>query len=262
MALGLLFQEYASTVHINDLSRDVYAFWHTVLYGGDDLCNRIREIPVTMDEWHRQKEIYDRRERSDLADLGLATLFLNRTNRSGIISGGVIGGKHQNGRWKLDARFNKEEIIRRIQRIMRYRNRIRLYRRDAKEFTDGVLPEIGTNCLVFYDPPYLESGEDLYLNNYDMAAHRALEGSITRLRHPWLVTYDDAAVREGLFAAYRRVTYRLSYSAQERYKGNEVLFLSGLLKVPDLWSSDDVFMISSREGRYPVYATMNEQGGE
>ena len=257
IALGLLYREYASTVHINDLSRDVYAFWHTVLHRGSELCNRIRETPVTMDEWHRQRDVYERREQGDLGDLGFATLFLNRTNRSGIISGGVIGGKRQNGKWKLDARFNKDEIIRRIEKIGRYGSRIRLYRHDAKEFTDDVLPGLGSNCFVFYDPPYLESGEDLYLNNYDVEQHRALEESIARLRQPWLVTYDDAAIREGLFTAYRRVTYRLSYSAQKRYTGNEVLFLSERLRVPESWKFGGVFTISSPGGRYPVYATMN-----
>ena len=256
VALALLLREYASVVHINDLSRDVYAFWHTVLHNTSYLCKRIEEVPITMREWHRQREIYEDREQRELVELGFATLFLNRTNRSGIISGGVIGGRQQAGRWSLDARFNKQEIVRRIERIGRYKTRIRLYQRDAREFTDEVVPDLGRNCFVFYDPPYLESGEDLYLNDYDMEAHRDLEKSVSGLRHPWLVTYDDAAIRRRLFAVYRRVTYGLSYSAQKRYKGNEVMFLSHQLRLPDTWNSDGPFMISSRKSKFPVYAKM------
>ena len=113
MALTLLFEEYASAIHINDLSRPVYAFWHTVLNEADELCRRIDRVKVTMREWHRQHKIYEQRETADLADLGFAAFFLNRTNRSGIIGGGVIGGKGQGGDWKLDARFTKADLIRR-----------------------------------------------------------------------------------------------------------------------------------------------------
>ena len=107
IALALLLEEYASTVHINDLSRPVYAFWHTVLNHTLDLCRRIECVKVTMREWHRQRAIYEERDTADLGDLGFAALFLNRTNRSGIIGGGVIGGKHQNGEWALDVRSIK-----------------------------------------------------------------------------------------------------------------------------------------------------------
>src|SRR5216684_2471245 len=127
IALDLLFREYASVVHINDLSRPVYAFWHTVLNDTAELCQRIRRVKVTMREWHRQRAVYERRGTTDLSDLGFAALFLNRTNRSGIIGGGIIGGKDQKAKWLIDARFNKDELIHRIRKIGRYANRIRLY---------------------------------------------------------------------------------------------------------------------------------------
>ena len=151
IALALLFGEYASVVHINDLSRPVYAFWYSVLNDTDALCDRIQRVDVTIDEWHRQRGVYDNRDAADVDDLGFATLFLNRTNRSGIVSGGVIGGKHQTGNWDLDARFNRDELIRRIKRVGRYRSRIRLYRLDALDFTNTVVPTL-RNAFTFYDP--------------------------------------------------------------------------------------------------------------
>jgi DNA adenine methylase len=256
LALALLLGEYAATIHINDLSRPVYAFWHAVLNDTAELCRRVERVKVTMEEWHRQRAIYDRRDTADLGDLGFSTLFLNRTNRSGIIAGGVIGGKHQTGPWGIDARFNKTELIQRIRKIGRYRNRIRLYQLDALEFTNEVLPRVGPNAFTFYDPPYIENGEDLYLNNYKLNDHRQLAARITQLEQPWVVTYDQAAVRANLYHGHRRIVYGLSYSAQDRYKGQEVMFLSNRLKLPSEWPRSGRFLMASTGSSHFVYGTM------
>jgi DNA adenine methylase len=256
IALALLFEEYASMIHINDLSRPVYAFWHAVLYDTTELCRRVEHVKVTMKEWRRQRAVFEQRETADLGDLGFAAMFLNRTNRSGIIAGGVIGGKHQTGAWAIDARFNKSELIQRIRKIGRYASRIKLYQMDALDFTNTVLPGAGANAFAFYDPPYLENGEDLYLNNYELGDHRQLAERVAQLEQPWVVTYDRAAVRAELYSSHRRLVYGLPYSANSRYEGREVMFLSNRLTLPCTWLRRGQFSMTPPHSAYPLYGKM------
>lgn len=258
LALALLFEEYAATIHINDLARPVYAFWDSVLNDTEALCRRIERTPVTMKEWHKQHAVYENREEADLSDLGFATFFLNRTNRSGIIGGGVIGGKQQTGEWGVDARFTKDELIARIRRIGRYRNRIRLYQQDALAFTKDVITGLRGDVFCFFDPPYIDKGGTLYLNNYDISDHRKLADRVVRLkRQKWVVTYDyEPAVEHDLYPTQRRLAFELSYSAQERRGGKEAMFLSDQLTLPEEWGKDVVIPMSHHRSEYPVFGTM------
>ena len=253
VALALVFEGYASTISINDVSRPVYAFWHTVLNDTERFCRRINRVHVTMDEWYRQRAIYDDQGKANLDDLGFATLFLNRTNRSGIIGGGVIGGKGQTGAWSIDARFNRKELVNRIQGISRYRSRIQLYNLDAKDFINSVVDGMGQSAFLFFDPPYIENGTKLYLNTYRIADHREIAKRIQPLKQPWIVTYDYSAVKHRLYASHRRIAYGLHYSAQSRYPGREVLFLSNTLRVPHAWERSRRFLMTPENSRYALY---------
>ena len=259
LALALLFEEYASVIHINDLSRPVYGFWDSVLNRTQELCERIKETPVTMEVWQHQREIYDNRNSADLFDLGFAALFLNRTNRSGIIGGGVIGGKRQTGVWALDVRFNKPELIRRIKKISRYRNRIQLYNSDALELTSNLLPTLGPNTFVFYDPPYIERGKALYLNEYTFEGHLTLAAKVNQLENPWVVTYDyEAAVQGKLYPYCRRLAYHLTYTTQEKYRGKEVMFVSRRLSLPVAWETVSLFDMAAHRSDHPIYGVVEK----
>jgi DNA adenine methylase len=232
IALALLFEQYVRRIHINDLDRAIYAFWHSVLNATESLCRLIRDTPVNIDEWHRQKQIQDDTDAS-LLPLGFSTFFLNRTNRSGIISGGVIGGKKQAGKWRLDARFNKPDLIARIENIARHRGRIHLYHLDASELIDEVLPDFPEDTVCYLDPPYYVKGQqELYTSYYKPDDHQHIARLVTSMDHLWIVSYDDVPEIRALYEGFRHVNYGLNYSAQDRYKGAEIMFFCSQLGVP------------------------------
>jgi DNA adenine methylase len=234
VALSLLFEEYASHIHINDLNRSVAAFWRVVLTDTDRLCSRVRSARATMAEWHRQKAVQVATEPDEL-DLAFSTFFLNRTARSGIISGGVIGGQDQTGHWKLDARFNREELVQRIQRIARFASRITFTSLDAANFLRDELTSI-KQPFVYLDPPYFSKGEGLYENFYQYEDHVEIAGLVKALECPWIVSYDHDPQIVRLYSVYRQRTYALSYSAADRYSGSEVMFFSRGLTIPKVES--------------------------
>ncbi|EBI1477225.1 TPA: DNA adenine methylase [Salmonella enterica] len=225
IAWYLLLNKHVRKVYINDLDPAIHAFWHSVLYRTDELCLLINSCPITLEEWHKQREIY-RNNTSDFLKLGFSTLFLNRTNRSGIIKAGVIGGKEQNGKYKIDCRFNKERIIEQIRSIAAMRDSIRLSNLDATHFIDEVLPLVEGKTLVNIDPPYYIKGKGLYQNFFEHNDHYRLFESVKRITHPWIVTYDDTPEIRGIYSEFSPEPFGLTYTAQIKYKGAEVIIHS------------------------------------
>jgi len=233
IAINLLLSEYASTIHLNDLDKSIHALWYSVLNSSDQFCKMIQDVRVNMTEWRKQKAIQKDRENHSMLEVGFSTFFLNRTNRSGIINAGVIGGKDQTGPWKINARFTKKELCSRIEKIAFYRSRIRLYNLDAATLITDILPTLPQKSLVYLDPPYYFKAQDLYQNHYTHDDHVAIAKLVkNKLKIPWIVSYDNAPEIIKLYHSFSTITYGMSYSAGDRYSGNEAMFFSRKVSIP------------------------------
>jgi DNA adenine methylase len=231
LALKLLLDGYVTHIHINDIDPAIHAFWYSVLNHSEELCERISTAKVSITQWYRQRAIHSRKT-SDKLGLAFATLFLNRTNRSGIITGGVIGGEDQAGDYPIDCRFYRETLTRRILRIARYSKQITLHRRDAKTYLGTVVPRLPKRTLVNLDPPYYEKGPELYRNHYTPRDHEELARSIRRVRQHWMVSYDDTPATRALYRGLPSCTQKHQYSAQDKRMGVELLVLDPRLQIP------------------------------
>ena len=231
IAWRLLLNGDMTEVWLNDIDPALFAFWTTVVNEPDALCERIRRRNVTMTQWHKQRAVLHDVESSRL-DLAYATLFLNRTNRSGILKGGVIGGKDQQGNYPLDCRFNKPELIHKIQRIHAYRDVITITRMDAEKCLKKWEKTLPPRGLINIDPPYYSQGRDLYLSFYEPEDHVRLAKLVRSLRVPWMLTYDDAPEIAALYAGLPLYRKSLIYYAQVKRRARELMVLAPSLRLP------------------------------
>jgi len=235
VALQLLFDGKASHIHINDADPAVYAFWMAATKRPGDLLALLDATPITMEEWFRCRSVLRDECVTDIVEKGFATLFLNRTNRSGILKAGVIGGKEQNGDYKLDARFKKDVIASRIEAIARRATDISVYCEDSLSLLARGATFLPKRTLIYLDPPYYVKGKGLYRNYYEHDDHAAIAKLLQKnnFKWPWVVSYDNVEQICAMYQLSQSLTYGLNYTAQRRYVGNEVMFFSQALSVPD-----------------------------
>lgn len=224
LALRLLYEEYANSIVINDLDPLVYAFWDVCINQSEQLIRWIEKIPVTIETWKKCKDIISNNKCIDNFNLASSFFFLNRTNVSGVLKGGVIGGLDQTGKYKIDARFNKNELIRRIKKIERFSNRIEVKNMDGINLIKEFVPYKGETFL-YLDPPYYEKGSNLYLNAYKDEDHKHLAAQVKKLSTPWLLSYDNHSFISNLYSKFEKRSYKLHHSTSNT-TGGEILVFS------------------------------------
>lgn len=236
VALFLLLEGFVEKITINDKDRSIYAFWHSVLNNTNKLCNLIENAELNIPEWRKQKEIQANKEKADLLSLGFSTFYLNRTNRSGIINAGVMGGIEQNGNYLMDCRFNKVELIQRIRNISKHKKNIRLYRKDAIKLIDKIQEEAKNENIIFYfDPPYYLKASSLYMNHYDKDDHEMVSDKIKAIKNiKWIVSYDNVPEIQKLYSDYPKKEFSFKHTAYESREGKEIMFFSDNLVQPEI----------------------------
>lgn len=228
LALRLLFEEYAGTIVINDLDPLVHAFWRMCINEPERFIRWIDRTPVTVTTWQRCKERIRRRDSEDEFVLATSFFFLNRTNVSGVLNGGIIGGVAQTGNYKIDARFNKVELIRRVEKIARFSNRIRVANLDGIALVKNCAAD-KTESFIYLDPPYYQKGANLYLNAFKDADHEKLAKFVSKLSTPWLLSYDNHSFITNLYPQFEKRAYKLQHSTSNKI-GDEVLIFSKITK--------------------------------
>lgn len=233
IAIELLLRGVVSRIVINDYDKGIWSFWKAVLTETDRFIEGLAVVPLTMEEWYRQRDICLMQNDKYSFELGFATFYMNRTNRSGIIKGGVIGGMDQSGLWKMDVRFNREALIRRIESIAGRKSDIKLYNKDINSFITRYIPLYGENALVYFDPPYFKKGKQLYMNYFKLEDHVRIERTIRdHVQCDWIITYDNAPEIEDIYRDYSMCLYDLNYSVSSKCKTSELMIFKEGIKVP------------------------------
>lgn len=232
LALKLLLNNDVNRIVINDSDPAIYAFWHSVLYDTVELCDFVQNVDISVETWNRMRDIYFNQDGHSLVEIGKATLFLNRVNRSGVLKGGLIGGKAQDGEYKMDVRFNRDSLIKKIEMISAEEQRIDVYNLDVYDFLSPTILKHYYKTFINFDPPYVQKGGQLYMDYFSADDHKKLKESISKLNRKWIVTYDICELTEKLYADYRGGIIDITYSSNTARKAQEYIFFSNNIVVP------------------------------
>lgn len=238
VALFLLMEGFVKKITINDRDRSIYAFWYSVLNKTGQLCEKIENAELTIEEWKKQRVIQGNKKTADLLELGFSTFYLNRTNRSGIINAGVMGGIEQNGNYPMDCRFNKIDLIQRIKFIAKHKKNIRLYRKDAIKLIDKIQAETendNDNIVFYFDPPYYLKASTLYMNHYEDKNHKKVSDKIKSIKNiKWIVSYDNVPEIQELYSDCKKKEFSFKHTAYKIREGNEIMFFSKNIQQPNI----------------------------
>ncbi|WP_298891319.1 DNA adenine methylase [Acinetobacter sp.] len=226
VALELLFSGHCKRIHINDYDIAIYNFWKSIVDDTENFLRLLCDVDVTIEEWYRQKDVLNNPLLYSPLEHGFATFFLNRTNRSGILKGGVIGGKLQNGSYRLDARFNKINLMNRIEKIGCFSGKIHVYNENTVSLLDRIDSLLPKGSLIYLDPPYYRKGQDLYRNYYQHQDHVDIKEKLDSVSTPWIVSYDNCSEIKKIYKGCYGLEYQLNYSAYNKVKGSEIMFFS------------------------------------
>ena len=233
VALNLLIEGAVDQIVINDYDKAIYSFWRAIKESPQKMIDLIGYTPLTIEEWKHQKDIYCTQNKKYSVELGFAAFYLNRTNRSGILNAGPIGGYEQTGNYKIDARFNRDTLIDRIQEIANYRSQISVYNKEIRSFIGAVIPKYQDRAFVYFDPPYYENGQRLYKNFFTPTDHADISHSIiSGVNCPWVITYDNIPELRNIYSNFVQRRFYLNYSAANKGKGSEIIIFKSSSLLP------------------------------
>lgn len=242
-ALNLLRNGVVSKIFINDADFRIYSFWKCALNENERFVDKILSIPLTIDEWYIQKGICANPNNHSEFDVGFSAFYMNRCNRSGVLSGaGPIGGYQQLGKWRLSARFNREALAERFLILARMKERIWVTNKDAIDFLRQYLPKRTSKIFgfVYLDPPYVNKGQRLYLNSYEPKDHAQVADYLeNQHKLPWFMSYDDTDLVRDLYKKHQIGFFPIRYSLQKKRMAKELVIAPHHISLPSFFISED-----------------------
>lgn len=224
-AVNLLLTQQVNRILINDANIGIYSFWKAIKEENKKLCEWVLTKPITLEAWNYWHKVFMKADVPSF-ELGFATFFLTRTNRSGILNAGPIGGNSQQqqdaAKYKLDCRFNRTELAKRIANIGDVAFRVEVSNLDAIHFLKA---HNGDDSLfVYLDPPYFQQGKSLYMDYYKATDHYALASFLkNEARFNWLMSYDCVPEIKRIYSDFELYEFSLNYSARNARIGKELL---------------------------------------
>lgn len=234
-AIGLLAESVVSHIYINDADWRIYSFWKSVLDYSEWFIDRIMDARLDLNEWCIHREICLFPSGHSIRDVGFATFYMNRCNRSGVLNGGPIGGYAQKGEWRLDVRFTKPALAERVLEIAKIKGGISVSNIDAVDFLKLNLPKGNSrkHAFVYLDPPYVVKGQRLYMNAYNPGDHREIARYVGLQKTlPWVMSYDDADLVRNLYKDQQIGFLPINYSLQNKRSATELVIAPRYIRLP------------------------------
>lgn len=239
-SLSLLLGGYVREIHINDKNFALYCFWQQLLNNTDNLLDLVYSTRPTIEEWHKQREIYtssiNSTDEYTKLEYGYSAFFLNRTNRSGVLGAGPIGGQDQTGKYKIDCRYTVATLIKKLERIAKLKDSIFVYNEDCISFLDKFQhPDEYNDSFIYLDPPYVKEGRNIYSKNFcfDNSQHEALKDYIVSHNNRWLISYDDHPLIHELYSKHGARAVEFSYVMNQAKVGKELMIADSRLRMPE-----------------------------
>lgn len=231
LGLSLLSAGDINTLYLNDIDRSIFCIWENILYNPDKLCGFVDKVPLTIDTWKEARHIFTNADDYSDTDLGFASFYLNRTNVSGILSGGPMGGKAQKD-YSLGCRFNRKDLIERIQHVSEMRDRIVLSNVSAIDMIPAIENDRNkSKVLLYLDPPYYQKGKTLYRYAFTDKDHAELKKNLDILSCKWILSYDRHDFIYDLYRDSIKINIGMDYSAYDHIRTREYLFSNFYLPI-------------------------------
>lgn len=132
----------------------------------------------------------------------------------------------------MDARFNKQDLIKRIQIIANLKNNIILSNEDFELFLTKYISLFGKDTFIYLDPPYFTKGKQLYLHYFTYNEHIRLRNVIDNIKYDWIISYDNTPEIKEIYKDYPMRKTLLNYSTGMKRKAEEIMIFKKKSLIP------------------------------